>query len=71
MFLFEPYSVRKIKQINKACLPIRGLYSSASVAAYCLHAFISSLPCLSAIPSLLVIFNLPSLGLIWARWSLP
>lgn len=59
MFSFEPYSVRKTKQINKACLPIRGCctalpqWQPATVCA-CFHLRPA---CLAAIPSLLVIFN--------------
>lgn len=59
MFSFEPYSVRKTKQINKACLPIRGCctvlpqWRPTTVCA-CFHL---SPACLPAIPSLLVIFN--------------
>lgn len=71
MFSFEPYSVRKKqnKSINLVCsskaVTVLPQWQPTTVRA-CFHLIHAS-----AIPSLLVIFNLPSLGLIWARWSLP
>lgn len=59
MFSFEPYSVRKTKQINKACLPIRGCCSAPpqrQPATVCARFHLRP-ACLAAIPSLLVIFN--------------
>lgn len=60
MFLHKLYSVRKTKQINKASLAIRGCctaraqWRSTAVRA----RFHLGPACLSAIPSLMVIFNL-------------
>lgn len=60
MFSFEPYSVRKTKQINKACLAIRGCCTALPqwqpAAAVCARFHLRP-ACLAAVPSLLVIFN--------------
>ena len=60
MFSHKLYSVKKTKQINKASFPIQGACTvlaqwQSTAARACFHLCPA---CLSAIPSLMVIFNL-------------